>query len=286
MNRQFSADEVISAVKIKLAAHNEEQQRFRSVIDVALEQFREELGHEKANLQLQAQEMLVQVRERLLELKDGEPGPAGKDGEPGLPGERGEKGDKGEPGEIGECGADGRDGEPGLPGERGDKGDPGEPGATPELTDELTLAVLEKVREDRLELDEKLFAATRRFERLSAELEERLASVREGPPGPQGEPGRDGVTGEARGQFDAGEVYAKHDRVASNGSEWIAKYDNPGPLPGEGWMLGAQGKKGKPGVGIQRAVTKGYAVVLETTDGKALTLDLRGMFERYDEERQ
>jgi hypothetical protein len=159
----------------------------------------------------------------------------------------------------------------------------------PELTDELTLAVLEKVREDRLELDEKLFAATRRFERLSTELEERLASVTEGPPGPEGTPGRDGadgVTGEARGQYDASETYGKHDRVASNGSEWIAKYDNPGPLPGEGWMLGAQGKKGKPGVGIQRATTKGYALVLETTDGKALTLDLRGMFERYDEERQ
>jgi hypothetical protein len=131
-------------------------------------------------------------------------------------------------------------------------------------------------------------------EGLLKEWRERIAEIKDGEPGPQGErgmpgemaePGRDGVTGEARGQFDAGEVYAKHDRVASNGSEWIAKYDNPGPLPGDGWMLGAQGKKGKPGVGIHRAITKGYALVLETTDGKALTLDLRGMFERYDEER-
>jgi integrin beta 3 len=190
-----------------------------------------------------------------------------KDGEPGLPGERGEKGE---------------------PGQRGEKGDPG---AVPELTDDLTAAVLDKTREDRLELDEKLFAATRRFERLSTELEERLATVKDGepgPPGPEGAPGRD-FTGEARGKYNNSETYLKFDRVAYNGSEWIARKDDPGPLPGEGWMLGVQGKVGRPGVpgaGIQRAITKDYALVLETTDGKVLTIDMRGMFERYDEERQ
>jgi integrin beta 3 len=250
---------------------------------------------ERKALRLTVDGALVEIRERLATVKDGEPGAPGepgKDGadgqpgEPGSPGADGEQGLQGIQGEQGPQGDQGNSGEPGQPGDRGEKGDRGEP--APDLSEAAINAVLEKLREDRLGIDEKLFAATRRFERLSTELEERLANVREGPPGPEGAPGRDGadgITGEARGQYDASETYGKHDRVASNGSEWIAKYDNPGPLPGDGWMLGAQGKKGKPGVGIQRAVTKGYALVLETTDGKALSLDLRSMFERYDEER-
>jgi integrin beta 3 len=244
----------------------------------------------KAEIDAHKTAALLEVAQALATVKDGEPGAQGEKGMPGEPGQKGDKGDPGEAGEKGDpgqAGERGQPGEPGQSGERGEKGDPGE--SAPDPTEKVAAAALEKLREDRLELDEKLFAATRRFERLSAELEERLASITEGPPGPEGTPGRDGadgVTGEARGQYDASETYGKHDRVASNGSEWIAKYDNPGPLPGEGWMLGAQGKKGRPGVGIQRAVTKGYALVLETTDGKAMTLDLRSMFERYDEERQ
>jgi integrin beta 3 len=202
---------------------------------------------------------LLEVTQALAAVKDGEPG---MPGEKGMPGERGEK---------------------------GDKGDPGEP--APDPTEDIVAAALEKVREDRLELDEKLFAATRRFERLSTELEERLANIKDGEPGPQGEPGPAGrdFTGEARGKYDNSETYLKFDRVAYNGSEWLARKDDPGPLPGEGWMLGVQGKAGRPGapgVGIQRATTKDYALVLEMTDGKTMTIDLRGMFARYDEERQ
>ena len=155
----------------------------------------------------------------------------------------------------------------------------------------MVAAALEKLREDRLEIDERLFAATRRFDRLSAELEERLATLKDGEPGPagpEGAPGRDGVdgrTGDARGLYAAAETYRKLDRVSLNGSEWIARKDDPGPLPGDGWMLGAQGKTGKPGAGIQRITAKDYALVLEMSDGKTMTIDLRGMFERYDEER-
>jgi hypothetical protein len=35
--------------------------------------------------------------------------------------------------------------------------------------------------------------------------------------------------------------------VAFNGSEWRAMVDDPGPLPGPGWMLGAKGARGKRG---------------------------------------
>jgi integrin beta 3 len=185
-------------------------------------------------------------------------------------------------------GEPGRDGEQG---ERGEKGDKGEPGETPELSNDLVAAVLDRTRELRLDLDEQMFAATKRFDRLSTECEERLANVKDGEPGPAGMPGpegpagADGATGEPRGKYDPAETYHKLDRVSFNGSEWIARKDAPGPLPGDGWMLGAMGKKGRPGVGIQNAVVRDYALVLEMTDGKAMTIDLRGMFERYDQER-
>jgi integrin beta 3 len=228
----------------------------------------------------------LEIAHALADVRDGEPGAPGKDGAPGEKGERGEtglsgetiKGDKGDPGE------------PGLPGEKGEKGDPGDP--APDPTEDMVAAALEKLREDRLEIDEKLFAATRRFDRLSTEFEERLVTLKDGepgPPGPDGAPGRDGLdgrTGDARGLYAAAETYRKMDRVSLNGSEWIARKDDPGPLPGDGWMLGAQGKTGKPGASIQRIATKDYALVLEMSDGKTLAIDMRTMFERYDEERR
>ena len=283
-NRQL--EQIIDGVA---AAYQAERTRSRTMVDLLIDEARREKTELHLRLQLQAEGLLKEWRERIAEIRNGEPGPPGKDGEPGPAGRaRGTRATRAIPASPVSAAQMAVPAILALPGERGDKGDPGEPGAVPELTDELTLAVLEKVREDRLELDEKLFAATRRFERLSAELEERLASVKEGPPGPQGEPGRDGVdgrTGEARGLYAPGETYRKMDRVAHDGSEWIAMHDDPGPLPGDGWMLGAKGRKGKPGAGIQRAMAKDYTLVLETTDGKKLTVDLRGMFERYDEER-
>jgi hypothetical protein len=43
--------------------------------------------------------------------------------------------------------------------------------------------------------------------------------------------------------------YRALDTVSLNGSEWRAKQDDPGPLPGEGWMLSAQkGKRGDQGL--------------------------------------
>jgi integrin beta 3 len=106
-----------------------------------------------------------------------------------------------------------------------------------------------------------------------------------GPPGRDGHDGVDGATGELRGLYDKAEAYCKLDRVSFNGSEWIARQDDPGPLPGDGWMLGAQGKRGKPGIGIQDVSVKDYACVLELTNGKSVTVDLRSMFERYEQER-
>jgi hypothetical protein len=68
-----------------------------------------------------------------------------------------------------------------------------------------------------------------------------------GPAGPPGPEGAVGYAGQARGLWVAEGVYRALDVVAWNGSEWRALRDDPGPLPGDGWMLGAKGSKGDKG---------------------------------------
>lgn len=64
-------------------------------------------------------------------------------------------------------------------------------------------------------------------------------------------PGRDGEDGRSmtiRGTWSAADVYARLDVVALNGASFVARRDDPGPCPGEGWqMIAAQGKRGNPG---------------------------------------
>jgi Collagen triple helix repeat (20 copies) len=110
-------------------------------------------------------------------------------------------------GEKGDRGDDGGRGERGEIGERGLPGDPGIPG-------------------------------------------ERGQDGERGPPGESGAPGpqgEGGYPGRACGRYDSTAAYRALDVVAQNGSEWRAKVDDPGPLPGDGWMLGAKGVKGDKG---------------------------------------
>jgi hypothetical protein len=51
-----------------------------------------------------------------------------------------------------------------------------------------------------------------------------------------------------RGTFDSSATYCLNDLVAHNGGSWVAKKDNPGPIPSENWQLVAsQGKRGVQG---------------------------------------
>jgi len=68
-----------------------------------------------------------------------------------------------------------------------------------------------------------------------------------GPPGPEGPQGPIGYVGRACGLWNPEGDYAAMDLVAFNGSEWRALRDDPGALPGDGWMLSAQGRKGDKG---------------------------------------
>jgi hypothetical protein len=68
------------------------------------------------------------------------------------------------------------------------------------------------------------------------------------------EAGRNGVDGASprvRATFDADIVYKKLDIVALNYSAFIARQDDPGPCPGDGWQLicsrGRAGERGAPG---------------------------------------
>ncbi len=67
--------------------------------------------------------------------------------------------------------------------------------------------------------------------------------------------GRDAVTPNIRGTFDVREKYQQLDIVALDGGSFIAKRDNPGVCPGDGWqLLCKQGKAGRPGTPGERGL--------------------------------
>jgi hypothetical protein len=100
--------------------------------------------------------------------------------------------------------------------------------------------------------------------------------------------GKDAYAGQARGLFDPDAEYRAMDVVSFNGCEWRAKSDNPGALPGDGWMLSAQrgkpGKQGDPGkpglkgkdgasVIAGKLDAENMQMILARDDGEALTVD-------------
>lgn len=60
--------------------------------------------------------------------------------------------------------------------------------------------------------------------------------------------GADGRSFTVRGTYADGETYSALDVVALNGASFVARRDDPGACPGDGWQIIAmQGKQGKPG---------------------------------------
>lgn len=105
--------------------------------------------------------------------------------------------------------------------------------------------------------------------------------------------GRDGINGRSptvRATFDPSEAYRELDIVALNGAAFIARRDDPGPCPGDGWQLmSSQGKQGKPGdrgtpgpkgdTGHVRALSAGRIsgdglLTLVNADGSTVDVDL------------
>jgi hypothetical protein len=258
--------------------------------------------------------------------EQGPPGPPGAPGErgaDGLPGERGESGESitGPQGERGDVGpapdealvarligeAVGRlppaeRGEPGPEGSRGEKGDPGESviGLQGERGPEGPVGKLPVVkawqRGVHYEGDVRAHGGST-YQALRDTAEEPphedwtcIAARGEAP-----------YVGEVCGLFDPKREYRKFDLVVANGSEWRAKKDNPGPLPGEGWALAAKtGDKGRPGDRGERGlpgpagqaaprikewIAKDYEAIPMLDDGSlGPPLDLREFFELYNNE--
>jgi hypothetical protein len=172
-------------------------------------------------------------------------GAAGERGEKGDVGERGEKGDKGEIGERGLPGELGPQGERGLAGpagERGEKGEIGERGA-----DGLFPVV-------QLWVDTVHYAgAIRAHEGATYQA---VRDTAKAPPhadwicvAAAGQNGADGRSFTVRGTFAADVAdYRALDVVALNGAAFVARRDDPGVCPGDGWQLiSSQGKRGNPG---------------------------------------
>jgi hypothetical protein len=94
-----------------------------------------------------------------------------------------------------------------------------------------------------------------------------------------------------RGTYDSDASYLAFDIVALGGSSFIARTDNPGPCPGDGWQLlagvGKRGEKGARGragpaaaaLGINAiTVSTDGALVFRTSDGRRTELPLRAVF--------
>jgi hypothetical protein len=111
-----------------------------------------------------------------------------------------------------------------------------------------------------------------------------------------------------RGAWGAAAQYEAFDRVCFNGAEWIARRDDPGEMPGEGWMLaakrgkggpagdkgdkgergaagemGATGERGATGATIEAIHVSDLSLIMMRTDGVALECDLRPVLTRFRE---
>lgn len=101
-------------------------------------------------------------------------------------------------------------------------------------------------------------------------LRARIAELQAASVGP---PGR---SMEVRGTWDAAATYGRLDVVALNGASFVARRDDPGPCPGDGWQLVAgQGGRGKPGGTVTKAEVSDAGVLsLVNADGSRVTVDL------------
>ena len=268
----------------------------------------------------------------------GEPGLAGADGVPGLPGAQGERGLQGEVGPQGpagpvgglgerglqgEAGERGLQGEPGIAGPQGERGEPGligkdgaigpqgergEPGQDGQNGKDGVLPIVRLWQPDVVHYEGTVVA----FDGASFQALKDTGR----PPhtddwiclATAGRDGRDGTDGRSirvRGTYREGEVYAALDIISRNGGSFIARSDDPGECPGDGWQSltlpgkrgergprGESGPRGEPGARGEAAKAPEivrweidhdtYAVCAVLSDHtRSAPLDLRGLFEQF-----
>jgi hypothetical protein len=78
-----------------------------------------------------------------------------------------------------------------------------------------------------------------------------------------------------RGTWAAGERYQALNVVALNGASFVARRDDPGPCPGEGWQLiASQGKRGGRAPAVAGMALSGTVLTLRNGDGSTASVDL------------
>jgi hypothetical protein len=115
-----------------------------------------------------------------------------------------------------------------------------------------------------------------------------------------GRDGKDALNFRIEGTFDRAAKYHRLSIVTLNGSCFVARHDDPGPCPGEGWqLLASAGKRGKQGPKGERGergsmgplatapriasseIDAEYNLNLRYTDGSRDTIPLRPAFAQF-----
>ncbi|MFZ4605160.1 MAG: hypothetical protein ACOYM5_02780 [Caulobacter sp.] len=144
-------------------------------------------------------------------------------------------GPEGQRGPEGPAGRDGRDGVDGRDGERGLEGAAGKLGVARAWSDGV------HYEGDVVVHAGATWQALRDSGREPSEPDWICLAARGGD-------GRDAAEFEIRGTWSDAETYSRLNVVALNGASFVARRDDPGPCPGDGWQLmSAQGKRGAPG---------------------------------------
>jgi hypothetical protein len=242
----------------------------------------------------------------------GDPGAKGEPGDPGAKGDQGNKGEAGEPGAKGEPGIQGERGEDGRQGEKGEEGRQGEqgpPGAQGEPGKAGTPGQLKGARpyaEGAVHYEGDIIlhqggTYQARCDTARAPPHEDWACI--------AAKGRDAAMPKVAATYREGETYSFLTIVALNGSSFIARTDDPGPCPGDGWQLiasagrpGKHGPKGEPGEagsrgerglpGEKAPTILGWQVDREayaatpimSDDSEVPPLELRSLFEQFHTE--
>jgi hypothetical protein len=282
-----------------------------------------EVGRHVAEFETRFSALERMVTDRLVNVKDGSNGIDGKDGAPGRDGIDGAAGRDGTNGERGEKGLDGQNGERGENGEQGQKGDPGEkgdPGQQGTCGDQ-------GIPGEKGERGEKGAAGALRTARSFVEGDvyydgdivlhhgsswQARCDTAHAPPHEDwlciAARGKDAVMPKIVGTYREGEPYSFMNIVALGGSSFMARADDPGPCPGDGWQLiasagrqgkpGPQGERGLPGACGERGLPGIVPTVLGwkidraaysatpimSDDSAAEPLQLRALFEQFQDE--
>jgi hypothetical protein len=185
-----------------------------------------------------------------------------------------------------------RDGKEGPRGEHGPRGEAGPPGRIEGVRAYVQDAV--HYEGDIVVCEGSTYLATRDTGRAPPH-EHWICLARAGM---DGKDGRDGRSPNVRGTYRAGESYGVFDIVVLNGGSFIARRDDPGDCPGEGWQLmsvpgrrgqqGPRGERGPPGITAKswKLDVPNYRLTLLLEGGlEGPTADLRPFYEQYDWEK-